>query len=86
MKKRSGVGREVPVFQRQDLESMPTKMLLARLDRLRFCEESAATSDLSKDEVGDVSGILFKDSAEWRQAYDDVKQVLATREHIPRRR
>ena len=39
MKKRSGVRRAVAVLGRSSLELLITKQLLARLARLRFCEE-----------------------------------------------
>jgi hypothetical protein len=41
MKKRSGIQRAVAVLERDRLDSLSTKQLLARLARLRFCEESA---------------------------------------------
>lgn len=64
------------------LRDMPTKQLLGRLRALQRCEESESLSD---HEPGEPlpTGILFKRTPEWRQAQDEVKQVLATREHVP---
>jgi hypothetical protein len=68
---------------RQELEALPTGALLARLQRLRWCEESRGESDLSDEEVGSVAGlILFKEDVAWRTAYADLKEVLASREHV----
>lgn len=67
----------------QELEALPTGALLARLQRLRWCEDSRTESDLSDEEVGSVAGsILFKEEAAWRAAYADLKEVLANREHL----
>jgi len=62
---------------------MPTKQLLGRLRALQKCEESAAISDLTAEEIAASKGILFKDSAAWRVAHGHLKTVLATREHVP---
>lgn len=85
MKKRSGIGRAVPLLSVAALDAMPTRGLLARLERLRFCEQTAVHSDLTAAEIAGCPGILFKASAEWRTAHADVKAVLARREHVPRR-
>ena len=84
MKKRSGVRRAVAVLERTSLDALTTKQLLARLARLRFCEEEADISDLTPDEIALARGILFKRTPEWRTAYADLKEVLATREHVSR--
>jgi hypothetical protein len=84
MKKRSGVRRAVAIMSRAALDSLSTKQLLARLARLRFCEESAELSDLTPLEIGLVRGILFKRTPEWRAGYADLKEALSTREHISR--
>jgi hypothetical protein len=84
MKKRSGVLRAVAVLGRTSLQSLTTKQLLARLARLRFCEESAELSDMTPPEIELARGILFKRTPEWRTAYADLKEVLATRDHVSR--
>ena len=66
-----------------ELEELPTKRLLARLRRLHECEESLALSD--KDVADDSGCIEFKQNPEWISAVRDVKQVLAVREHIPKK-
>jgi len=84
MKKRTGIDRAVDQVASVDLHRMPTKALLARLARLRACEESLAASDLSPGEVEQVAGILFKSSPKWLKAFAEIKEALATREHLPR--
>ena len=62
---------------------MPTQALLARLERLRWCEGTQRNSDMSDEEVALVDGkILFKDSDIWRSAYEELRDVLSTREHV----
>ncbi|MBL4863406.1 MAG: hypothetical protein JKY63_00680 [Rhodobiaceae bacterium] len=71
------------IVDADELNGLPTKALLARLKRLRWCEENRAISDLSDAEVRSLEGkIVFKDTEIWRAAYRDIKAVLATREHI----
>lgn len=70
-------------MSRQDLEGLSPGALLARMKRLRWCEENRQGSDLSPDEVASVSHlILFKDDAAWRAAHTDLKTVLAERDHV----
>jgi len=75
--------RPIPILARNFLLKMPTKQLLGRLRALHKCEESAAFSDLAAREIPATSGVLFKNSAEWQVAYNDLKTILATREHLP---
>lgn len=83
MKKGHGLQRALSPVAREELESMPTGALLARLKRLRWCEDSPEMSDLSKDERATATHlILFKTDPAWRQAYADLKDVLASREHL----
>src|SRR5262245_20693991 len=74
--------RLIPVLAPKALASMPTKHLLGRLRSLQQCEDSAALSDRSPEEVAASEGILFKNTAEWQTAYADLKAVLALREHV----
>ncbi len=83
MKKGSGLNRAVSPLAQEQLESMPTGALLARLKRLRWCEDSPETSDLSEDERATAAHlILFKSDLVWRQAYADLKDILARRGHV----
>jgi hypothetical protein len=75
--------RLIPVLAAKSLTSMQTKQLLGRLHSLQQCEESAALSDRTPEEIAVSEGILFKNTAEWQGAYADLKAVLATREHVP---
>jgi len=77
--------RAVPVLDQEALEATPTKALLGRLRRLLQCEESQEVSDASPEELAQLKGIVFKNTAEWRVAHDELKVVLASREHVPKR-
>lgn len=77
--------RAVPVLAQEALEATPTKALLGRLRRLLRCEESPEASDASPEELAQLEGIVFKNTAEWRVAHDQLKVVLASREHVPKR-
>ena len=37
---------------------------------------------MTPEELASVSGILFKETAEWRRAYRELKAVLDSRQHI----
>jgi hypothetical protein len=86
MKKKHGIKRALDPVSRDELESLPTGALLARLKRLRWCEESFEASDMSEEEFAGIAGrIVFKETEAWRKAYADVKAVLDGREHVPQR-
>ena len=86
MKKKMGAARAVEPIQKDRLASLPTRALLARLKRLHWCEEKRGLSDITDNEICASEGkILFKDSDIWRQAYDDLKTILAGREHVRRK-
>jgi hypothetical protein len=73
----------IAILPQESLLKMPTKQLLGRLQALQKCEESAAFSDRTTKEAAASNGILYKDTTEWREAYCQLKAVLATREHLP---
>lgn len=78
--------RSVEAISKSELESWDTKRLLRRLEVLRSCMEWIDDRDISPEEVAQVEGrILLKGTPEWNQAWSDVKQLLATREHVPRK-
>ena len=84
MKKGFGLKRALQPIERDNLRSMPTGALLARLKRLRWCEESRECSDLSDGEVASAENlILFKNDPAWRLAYSEVRDELGTRDHMP---
>ena len=72
----------IALMSLEELERLSTKRLLTRLERLRQCEDSARLSDAG--EAARSSGMLFKDSPEWTTAYQQLKNVLARREHVPK--
>jgi hypothetical protein len=85
MKKKHGNARALDPLGREALETLSTGALLARLERLRWCEESFDKSDMSDEEFAAVAGkIVLKDTDAWRRAYREVKAILDGREHVSR--
>ena len=83
MKKGFGLKRALQPIEPEQLETMPTKALLARLKRLRWCEESRECSDLSDEEVASAAHlIVFKADPAWNSAYADIRKVLDARDHV----
>jgi hypothetical protein len=74
--------RSVNPLNRNKLESLTTKRLLAYLRNLQQCEESIEASDWEEEKVNSKDGIVFKSSEEWRSQYNLVKTVLAERPNI----
>jgi hypothetical protein len=73
----------VSLMSIEELEKLSTKQLLARLKCLHQCAESALHSD--HDDASNISNaILFKDTNEWKAAYEQVKGALSQREHVPK--
>jgi hypothetical protein len=72
----------IALMSLEELERLTTRQLLARLEQLRRCEASALLSDVG--EASRPPGELFKDAPEWVAAYEQLKSVLARREHIPK--
>lgn len=77
------------IFQisKEELETFPTKRLLARLKSLHQCEQSFELSDRDESERHLNPEIIeFKDTVEWQTEYDKLKEILKTRENIPRKK
>jgi hypothetical protein len=75
--------KQIFPIQPIELEKLSTKQLLGRLQRLRQCEESLELSD--RDTIDDSGCIEFKQSQAWLVAFNDLKQILSRREHIPKK-
>lgn len=60
-----------------ELEGMHTGSLMSRRKFLLQCEESGEVK------VSESDAIEFKNTPEWKQAYKELKTVLATRENVP---
>lgn len=69
----------------EELEKLPTKRILARFKRLHICEESFELSDRDGVYENPDNLIEFKDSLEWQNEYQKMKEILAKREHIERK-
>jgi len=75
------VSKKLDVISKADLEDMHTGTLMSRRNALLKCEESFELSDQYQMVKG--NGIEFKNTSQWKQAYQDLKAVLSTRENIP---
>jgi len=84
MKQAVGLKKALDIVPLSDLKDWPTRRLLARLKRLRWCYETpTAAADYTAAELAAVADkLLFKSDPRWKTAYGDVKSVLAAREHV----
>ncbi len=77
--------RHVAPMARSELEQLHTGSLLTRLRKLHALHERYEDSDWSEPERQSMQDMIaFKNTPAWQQAYEDVKAVLATREHVER--
>lgn len=79
--------RTVEPATADELEEMHTGSLLTRLKKLRGLHDCFEKSDWlveERDAAARAGLIAFKDQEIWKTAFDDVKSVLAKREHLPR--
>lgn len=81
------MANKVEIKTIEELEKMHTGTLMNRRSALLKCEESFESSDQNGHEAkpsASITGVIeFKDSPEWKQAYNQLKEVLSNREHVP---
>jgi hypothetical protein len=75
------VSKKLDVISKVDLEKMHTGTLMTRRSALLKCDESSELSEPHPPTK--LSVIEFKNTYQWKQAYEDLKVVLSTRENIP---
>ena len=77
---------KVKIIVKDELLSMATGTLLSRRTNLLKCEESFESSDrfgYEEPPEPDKTGFIeFKDQPSWSKAYNEVKDILANREHL----
>ncbi|MCO4781751.1 MAG: hypothetical protein KC646_05455 [Candidatus Cloacimonetes bacterium] len=77
---------KVNIVSIEVLNKQNTKQLLARLKRLLQCCERFEDTDLvgyvDEPDYGQLDYIEYKSTKQWKQAYKDLKTILATREHV----
>lgn len=77
----------VPIKSKDELLIMHTGSLMNRRKALLQCEESFEASDrvgYEERPIVSKSGMIeFKDCEEWKRAYNELKEILASRENIP---
>lgn len=64
------------------LEKMTTKRLLGYLQRLRMCHETEYTGFPRPSKPLNARDELTKDTDEWKQSYEAVRQILSSRENV----
>ena len=78
---------KVEIKTLEDLNDMHTGTLMNRRAALLKCEESFEASDLDDHETKPSSKnsgfIEYKNTAEWQQAYKELKNLLSTRGNLP---
>ncbi len=76
---------KVKIVTKEVLTKMHTGTLMTRRKKLLQCEESFALSDRfgyeSEPDPKETGYVEFKDTKEWKNAYKELKEILATREH-----
>ncbi|MFQ3220125.1 MAG: hypothetical protein ACI8R9_000767 [Paraglaciecola sp.] len=75
------MSKKLDVISKADLEKMHTGTLMTRRSALLKCEESLELSDQYQPTKHSV--IEFKNTSQWKQAYEDLKVILSGRENIP---
>lgn len=78
-------GMRTKFLTKPELERLPTKRLLAYRDSL-YAYHEGPSHEITLYGMPDLGRELHKQSPEWREAITKVKEVLATREHVPSRR
>ena len=77
--------RKVKMLSTEELKNMHTGSLMSRRKKLLACEESFEASDRygneNKPVTEKIEYIEFKNSLAWKNAYKELKDVLAMREH-----
>ena len=67
---------------REQMDSMPTKRLLALRTRMLKCEDTREGSDWLPGDAMRPNSIYFKADCRWTRMYDELKAVLSRREHV----
>jgi len=82
------MSNKVLIINQDILNTLHTGTLLSRRKALLKCEESFSLSDQQNEQEPnprETGFIEFKDTVEWQQAYDNLKNILSKREHRQRK-
>ena len=75
----------IDIISKSDLKNLSTSSLLRRHKELLACEESYEMSEKFYYSEPALTGVIeYKNSEQWKRAYAELKEVLASREHIAR--
>jgi hypothetical protein len=70
--------KKLKILTEEQLQSLPTKRILAYLGRLHQCHDHKNDEIYGSYDTGEVT----KDSETWKSLYALVKRVLSGREHV----
>lgn len=68
------------IVPKQILEGLTTNRLLGYLTRLQMCHDIKSVHDKVHDPLLHFEE-LTKDTSEWQESYNNVKDILTKREH-----
>ncbi len=80
---------KVKIISKKELQNLHTGTLIKRRKDLLACEESFQLSDRFEylDEIEPIPEetgyIEFKDTEAWKQAYEELKEILVNRDNWP---
>ncbi|NMT64375.1 putative bifunctional diguanylate cyclase/phosphodiesterase [Marinobacter orientalis] len=77
----SEMAERIERMARSELEKLHTGTLMKRRQALLACPEPPEPVDPT--EQAPRGDILYKHTPQWNEAYQDIKSVLAEREHVP---
>lgn len=82
---------KIKIINKEELTLLKTKQLLSRLKSLQQCEKSYFDTDLTSCGISNPDNyesefIIYKDTEKWLKAYNEVRDELNKREHIPKRK
>ncbi len=72
-----------PFLTRDQMEALPTKRLLAYKNSLYRIHDQPSWEETMYG--GSPTGELTKQHPSWQETLDVAKEILATREHIPKK-
>lgn len=82
---------KIKIINKDELSLLKTKQLLSRLKSLQKCIDSYFDTELSSCGIPNPDKlesefIIYKDTEKWVKAYNEVREILNNREHIPNKK
>ena len=78
------LSKKIAVISKSELSKLHVGTLMSRRDALLKCEEAFELSDqFGHTEPLQDGSIEFKNTIQWKQAYEELKMELSKRENVP---